>query len=293
MHDVARWDLRTKTVVVTGATSGIGKETAVALAAGGARVIMTARDAERGRRALEEVRARSDGGQAQVRALDLASLASVHAFADALLEEEQELHVLVNNAGLVLSQRHLTEDGFEATFATNHLGPFLLTSRLLPRLRESAPARIVVVASTAHHAARRGLDFDDLQTAERYTSLKAYSRSKLANVLHAAELARRLDGTGVTANSLHPGAVASGFGRSGDTVGPEAVLMALARPFLLSPAQGAATSVHLAMAPDLAEVSGQYFVRSKPSRPSKAARDAEAAARLWEVSEQLVAGGRP
>jgi NAD(P)-dependent dehydrogenase (short-subunit alcohol dehydrogenase family) len=133
------------------------------------------------------------------------------------------------------------------------------------------------------------MDFDDLQTEDRYSSLKAYSRSKLANILHTRELARRLEGSGVTANALHPGAVASGFGRNEDTLGAEAMLMVLAQPFLLSPAAGAATSVFLAMAPDVGEVSGQYFVRSKPARASKAARDDEAAARLWDASEALVA----
>jgi NAD(P)-dependent dehydrogenase (short-subunit alcohol dehydrogenase family) len=284
------WDLRTRTVVVTGASSGIGKETAVALASSGAKVVMTARDPVRGQVALDEVRSRSDGGQAQLRMLDLASVASVRAFAEGLLADEPHLHVLVNNAGLVLSERRVTEDGFEQTFATNHLGPFLLTELLRPRLEASAPARIINVASIAHHAARRGIDFDDLQTEQRYSSLKAYSRSKLANVLHTRELARRLDGTGVTANALHPGAVASGFGRNEDTVGAEAILMSIAQPFLIIPAAGAATSVFLAMSPEVAAVSGEYFVRSKPARPSKAARDEEAAGRLWHASEQLVAG---
>lgn len=293
MSAMAPWDVRTKTVVITGANSGIGKETAVGLAAGGAKVIMTARDPGRGAAALDEVRARSDGGQVHLMLLDLASFESIEAFAAELLDREPRIHVLINNAGLVLSQRHTTPEGFEATFAINHLGPFLLTSLLLPRLLESAPARIIDVASTAHHAARRGLDFDDLQTEHRYTSLKAYSRSKLANVLHARELARRLHGTGVTANSLHPGAVASGFGRDEDTVGPEAILMALAQPFLITPMQGAGTSVFLAMSPEVGEISGEYFVRSKPSRPSKAARDDEAAARLWAVSEQLVDARAP
>jgi NAD(P)-dependent dehydrogenase (short-subunit alcohol dehydrogenase family) len=288
---VAPWDLRTKTVVVTGASSGIGKETAVALASGGAKVVITARDPERGEAALQEVRTRSDGGQVQLRMLDLASIASVRRFAEDLLADEPHLHVLVNNAGLVLSERHVTEDGFEQTFATNHLGPFLLTELLRPRLEASAPSRIINVASIAHHAARRGIDFDDLQTEQRYSSLKAYSRSKLANVLHARALAERLEGTGVTANALHPGAVASGFGRNEDTVGAEAILMTIAQPFLISPAAGAATSVYLAMSPDVAEVSGEYFVRSKPARPSKAARDDEAAARLWDASAQLVGVG--
>jgi NAD(P)-dependent dehydrogenase (short-subunit alcohol dehydrogenase family) len=283
------WDLRTKTVVVTGASSGIGRETAVALACGGAKVIITARDLERGQAALDEVRTRSDGGQVQLRMLDLASFASIHEFAAGLLADEPRLHVLVNNAGLVLSERLTTDDGLERTFGTNHVGPFLLTELLRPRIEQCAPGRIINVASIAHHAARRGIDFEDLQTEQRYSSLKAYSRSKLANILHARELARRLDGTGVTANALHPGAVASGFGRNEDTVGAEAMLMVLAQPFLISPTAGAATSVYLAMAPDVGDVSGQYYVRSKPARPSKAARDDEAAARLWEATEALVA----
>jgi NAD(P)-dependent dehydrogenase (short-subunit alcohol dehydrogenase family) len=285
---MASWDIRTKTVLITGANSGIGKETAVALASGGARVLMTARDPQKGQAALDEVRTRSDGGQAELLLLDLASMASVRACAAEVLERAPRLQVLINNAGLVLSERQVTEDGFEATFAINHLGPFLLTQLLLPRLQESAPSRIINVASVAHHGARRGLDFDDLQTERGYSSVGAYNRSKLANILHARELARRLEGAGVTANALHPGAVASGFGRQGDTTGIEAVVMSIAQPFMISPAAGASTSVYLAMAPELGEVSGQYFVRSKPGRPSRAARDDDASRRLWEASETLL-----
>lgn len=293
MAGVAGWDIRTKTVVITGASSGIGKETAVALASGGARVVMTARDPDRGAAALAEVRTRSDGGQVELLVFDISSLAEVRQAAERLLATHPRIHVLVNNAGLVLTERQVTAEGFEATFATNHLGPFLLTRLLLPRLQESAPARIINVASVAHHGARHGLDFDDLQAERSYSSVQAYNRSKLANVLHARELARRLEGTGVTANSLHPGAVASGFGRHGDTKGPEALVMVIAQPFPISPAAGAATTVHLAMAPEVGEVSGEYFVRSKLGRPSKAARDDDAARRLWDASEALIAAGGP
>ena len=276
-----------KTVVVTGANSGIGLETAVALARAGATTILCARDPKRGEAALEVVRSRSGRDDAGLVVFDLASLASVRKGADELLGRCGRIDVLVNNAGLVLSERRETEDGFEATFAINHLGPFLLTHALLDRIKASAPARIVNVASTAHQGARRGLDFDDLQSRRRYGGMKVYSKSKLANILFTTELARRLAGTGVTANSLHPGTVATGYARDGDASGVLAFGVRVIKPFVLSPERGARTSIYVASSPDVADVTGAYFVRCRVRRPSKAARDAHAARRLWEVSEEL------
>jgi NAD(P)-dependent dehydrogenase (short-subunit alcohol dehydrogenase family) len=289
--DVA--DMTGKTVVVTGGNSGIGRETAVGLAGAGARVLVTARDRARGEAAVEDIARRARSGQVELVVFDLASLASVRAGAAEILERCERLDVLVNNAGIVLSERQLTPDGLEATFAVNHLGPFLLTELLLDRLKASAPSRIVNVASTAHKGAPRGLDFDDLQSERRYRAMPAYSRSKLANIYFTTELAKRLAGTGVTANCLHPGTVATGYGRDGDTRGVFAFGLRVIKPFILTPEQGARTSVYLASSPEVAEVSGRYFVRCRPRTPSKAAQDGEAAAQLWEASEKLVAAHAP
>jgi len=218
---------------------------------------------------------------------DLAGLASVRQGAAALLEMCPRIDVLVNNAGGILSDRRETADGLEATFAVNHLGPFLLTELLLDRITASAPSRIVNVASTAHQGARH-LDFDDLQTTKGYRGMHAYAKSKLANIYFTTELARRLEGTGVTVNCLHPGTVATGFGRDGDSKGVLAFGLVLIKPFVLDARQGARTSVYLASSPEVDGVTGKYFVRRRPATPSKAARDDSAAARLWEESEKLV-----
>jgi NAD(P)-dependent dehydrogenase (short-subunit alcohol dehydrogenase family) len=282
-------DMQGKTVVVTGGNSGIGFETASALAAMGARVVVTARNADKGRAALAAI-AQRVGGEAQVQLVvfDLADLSSVRRGAAEVLEQAPRLDVLVNNAGLVLSERSETVDGFEATFATNHLGPFLLTNLLLERIVASSPARIVNVASTAHSAARKGIPFDDLQSEKKYATMRVYGQSKLANILFTQELARRLTGTGVTANSLHPGTVRTGYGADGDARGLLAFGIKISSPFFLSPAKGARTSVYLASDPAVAGISGEYFVKCKPKQPKPQARDPEAARRLWQVSEELV-----
>ena len=283
-------DLRGKVVVVTGGNSGIGKEAAVALAAMGATTVITARDAGRGAAALDEVRRRSGRDAVEVMPLDLADFASIRAFAAQLLDTHDRLDVLVNNAGGILSTRLETAQGFELTFGANHLGHFLLTELLLDRLKATAPSRVVTVSSFGHRFAVTGLSFGDLQSEHHYWSMDAYGKSKLANILFTRELARRLAGTGVTANCLHPGVVRTGFGSPDDTTGLERVAMALSRPFSVSPARGSRTTVYLASSPEVADRTGGYYVRSKLHRPSRAAGDPEAARRLWEVSEQLVAG---
>jgi NAD(P)-dependent dehydrogenase (short-subunit alcohol dehydrogenase family) len=280
--------MKGKMVVVTGGNSGIGLETASALAAMGARVLVTARNADRGRTAVAQIAERAEGAQVQLVVFDLADLSSVRRGAAEILEQAPRLDVLVNNAGLVLTEREVTVDGFEATFATNHLGPFLLTNLLLDRVRSSAPARIVNVASTAHNSARKGIPFDDLQSERRYRGMRVYGESKLANILFTLELARRLEGTGVTANALHPGTVRTGYGADGDARGFLSLGLKIARPFFLSPAKGARTSVYLASSPEVDGVSGQYFVKCKSRTPRKWARDPEAARDLWQVSEKLV-----
>lgn len=279
-----------RTVLITGGNAGIGKETAVELAGAGATVVFTARNAQRGADALAEIRSRSGSDAVDVMALDLASLKSVREFARQFADAHDHLDVLINNAGLTLSKRRETEDGYEMTFQVNHLGPFLLTERLRDQLVAGTAARVVNVASDAHKSARRGLDFDDLQTANRrYRGFSVYGRTKLANILFTRELARRWDDTGVTANAVHPGFVASSFGRDGDTGRAGDIFMGLLKPIALSPAQGARTQVYVASAPELADVTGGYWVKSAPATPSTAAQNDIAAARLWEASEQLVA----
>jgi NAD(P)-dependent dehydrogenase (short-subunit alcohol dehydrogenase family) len=282
-------DLRGRTVVVTGGNSGIGKEAAVALAGMGAQVVVAARNRAKGEAAVAEITSRSSSNAVELASLDLASMASIHAFAEQFLATHERLDVLLNNAGLTMRKRTETADGFETTFGVNHLGHFLLTQLLRDRLVASAPARVVTVASDAHRFAGGGLDFDDLMsTRGRYRSFRTYARSKLANILFTRELARRLDGTGVTANSVHPGFVASNFAREGDTGKLGNLAMIAGRPFAKNATKGAETSVFLASSPAVDGVTGQYFAKSALAKPSKAAEDDAAAARLWAVSEQLV-----
>jgi NAD(P)-dependent dehydrogenase (short-subunit alcohol dehydrogenase family) len=282
-------DMTGRTVLITGGNAGIGKETAVALATAGADVVFTSRDATRGADALAEIRTRSGRDTVAVMSVDLARFASVHDFAARWADDHDHLDVLINNAGLVLGSRRETEDGYEMTFQVNHLGPFLLTQLLRDQLIAGASARVVNVASDAHKSARRGLDFDDLQTTGRYRSFKVYGQTKLANILFTRELARRWNDTGVTANAVHPGFVASSFGRDGDTGRMGDIAMRLVRPFALNAEQGARTQVYVASAPELDGITGGYWVKSAPATPSAAAQDDAAASRLWDISEQLVA----
>src|SRR5262249_58340520 len=232
----------------------------------GARVIIRSRTEERGRPAGDEIVKRSGNDEVEVMPLDLARFRSIRSFATAVLDRFDRLDVLVDNAGLIHRRRTETEEGFETTFGVNHLGHFLLTDLLLDRLRASAPARVVVVASDAHKGARHGLDFDDLQSTGRYRWGNAYSKSKLANIYFARELARRLDGSGVTANSLHPGFVRSDFGRGGD-LGPVygVGLRYIAGPFAISPEKGARTTIHLASSPEVEGGSGRLFLKATPT----------------------------
>jgi NAD(P)-dependent dehydrogenase (short-subunit alcohol dehydrogenase family) len=276
-------------MVITGGNSGIGKEAAVSLAGMGATVVITARDPAKGQRALDEIRTRSGSPSVEVMDLDLADFASIRAFAAALLERYDRLDVLVNNAGGILSHRLETAQGFEMTFGVNHLGHFLLTSLLVDRLSAGEPARVVTVSSIGHRFAARGLSFADLQSTHHYWSMDAYSQSKLANILFTRELARRLEGTSVTSNCLHPGIVRTGFGSADDTVGVERLTMVVSSPFYVSAATGSHTTTFLASSPAVAARTGGYFVRRREHRPSSAARDADAARHLWQISEQLIA----
>jgi retinol dehydrogenase-14 len=281
------WDVRDKTVLVTGATGGIGLEASVQLARLGAHVVLVGRDPARTRAAVAEVSERG-GGQPSSFLCDFSSQASIRALAQAVLAKHDRLDVLVNNAGGVHRARQLTMDGIEATFATNHLGYFLLTNLLLDLLVRSAPARVVSVASVGH---RRGtLDFDDLGLERGYAIMKAYQRSKLCNVLFANELARRAAGKGVTSNSLHPGAVATNIW-SGAPGWAKPIIWLWFRPFFISPEQGGRYIVELVAGSDLDGVTGRYFEEGNRVRPSPAAEDPELAARLWQTSSRLVGLG--
>src|SRR5512138_677785 len=275
-----------RTAVVTGASSGIGVPTAVGLARLGASVALVARDRAKGEAALAAVRAASaPGATPRLFLADLGALAQVRRLAQELLAALPRIDVLVNNAGAMHARRKESAEGHELTLAVNHLAPFLLTTLLVPRLRASAPSRVVTVSSEAH---RMGpLDLDDLEARRGYSAMRVYGRSKLANVLFANELARRLDGAGVASNSLHPGVVATGFGRNDP--GWLRLLVTLGRPFLASPEKGARTSLHVAAAPEVEGVTGQYFKDRRVVAPAPYARDEGVQARLWELSERLVA----
>jgi retinol dehydrogenase 14 len=273
-----------KSVLVTGGTGGIGKATAIGLAAMGARVGITGRDPARTEAAAAGIRATTGNAAVDVFAADMSVQAGVRRMAARVLDTYPRLDVLVNNAGGFWAHRHATADGLEHTFALNHLAPFLLTSLLLDRLTASAPARIVTVSSGAH--ARGRINFDDLQSERNYSGQRAYSQSKLANVMFTYELARRLEGTGVTATVLHPGVVRTSFGAE-DQAAYFAVMIGVARLFMKTPAQGAGTPVYLASSPEVEGVTGRYFVNRKPKTSSKASYDTTAAARLWQASADL------
>ena len=276
--------MKGKICVVTGTTSGIGKETAVALARAGARVAIVCRTQDKGERALAEIRQRSAGDVALFVA-DLASQRAIRVLAARLSTALPRIDVLVNNAGLILDRRVLTEDGLETTFAVNHIGYFLLTRLLEPKLLAGAPARVVNVASRAHQSGT--LRFDDLMGARGYDGWSAYVQSKLANIAFTYELARRLAGSGVTANCLHPGVIASNFGNAGPLMIRLGVR--LGRPFMKGSARGADTSIYLASSPEVEGVSGKYFVNRRPARSNDESYDAAVATRLWKVSEELTA----
>jgi NAD(P)-dependent dehydrogenase (short-subunit alcohol dehydrogenase family) len=273
-----------KACLVTGATSGIGRETAMQLAALGAAVTIVGRDEARGAAAVAEVRGRVPRAQVDAVTADLSSPAQVRRLAGEVQARLGRLDVLVNNAGVIALRRQLTPDGLEVTFATNHLGPFLLTSLLRGLLEASAPARVVTVSSAAHRQVR-AIPWDDLARGDRAGNAQAYAVSKLLNVLFTAELARRLAGTGVTANCLHPGFVRTTLGR--EVTGIPGAAMRLALRLRPGPATGARTAVYLASAPEVAGLTGGYYVKSRLARPSALARDASAAARLWALSAEI------
>jgi NAD(P)-dependent dehydrogenase (short-subunit alcohol dehydrogenase family) len=272
------------TVLVTGGTGGIGKATALGLARMGANVAITGRDASRGERAVSEIRS-ATGTQVDLFLADLSTQAEVRRLAEEVLQRLPRLDVLVNNVGGYWNTRHLTVDGLERTFAVNHLAPFLLTDLLLTRLQQRDHARVVTVASHAHAQGR--IYFDDLQGERSYSGARAYNQSKLANVLFSYELARRLRGSTVTANAVHPGVANTSFGEE-DPSRTQRLLVPVLRPLMKSPRSGAATSIHAAAAPQLQGVTGRYFTNRQPQTSSALSRDQDVAARLWQASSDLI-----
>ncbi len=272
-----------KVCLVTGANSGIGKATAAGLARLGCTVVMVCRDKSRGKDALAEIKAKSGNDSVDLMLADLSSMQSVRGLASEFRRRYGGLHVLVNNAGLFVLRRTTTVDGLETTFEVDYLSHFLLTGLLLGLLKESAPSRVVEVSSIAHY--RGHIDFEILKGEKGYGGWKAYSQAKLAQVLFTYELARRLKGTGVTANCLHPGAVATNIW--GRPLGRLGFLMRLTRLFMIGPEKGAETSIYLACSPEISGVSGKYFTKKKERESSEESRDEDVARRLWRVSEEL------
>lgn len=275
--------MKGKVVVITGATSGIGQVAAEALAGMGARIVQVARDQSRGEAALARLRQRAPGVAHTLHYADMSQLSQMKQVAAQIAAAESRIDVLINNAGALFSSRQVTEDGLELTFALNHMSYFVLTHGLRERLVASSPARVVNTSSDAHR--RAGLDFSDLQSARGYSGFKVYGRSKLCNIFFTRELARRLAGTGVTANCLHPGFVATRFGdQSG---GALSFGVRAAKMFAISPEKGAETIVYLASSPDVAAVTGEYFYQCRVTTPTREAQDDDAARRLWVETAKL------
>jgi NAD(P)-dependent dehydrogenase (short-subunit alcohol dehydrogenase family) len=272
-----------KVCMVTGANSGIGKATAQGLANLGATVVVVCRSRERGKEALDEIKQKSGKEGVHLLVADLASQAAMRTLVEDFKREYSALDVLINNAGIIPRKRMVTVDGLETQFAVNHLAPFLLTNLLVDVLKSSAPARVVTVASDMHRGAI--IDFDDLQSARSYRPLRVYSRTKLANVLFTYELARKLEGTEVTANCLHPGVVATKL--LADGMGLPRALKSTTKLIGSGPEKGAKTSIYLATSPEVEGVSGKYFVKQKPVESSKISYDESLAGRLWKRSAEL------
>ncbi|XP_063062753.1 retinol dehydrogenase 12 [Engraulis encrasicolus] len=274
-----------KTVIITGANTGIGKETARDLAKRGARIIMACRDMERGEAARKEIAEDSGNQNIVLKRLDLSNTKSIREFAELINKEEQQLNILINNAGVMLCPFSKTADGFEMQIGVNHLGHFLLTFLLLDLLKRSAPARVVNVASVAHTWVS-GIQLDDINSEKAYNARRAYGQSKLANILCTRSLAKRLQGSGVTVYSLHPGVVQTELWRH--LSAPVQVAVRVFSPFTKTSVQGAQTSVYCAVEPALEKDSGDYYSDCAPARCSRAAKDDEMAEKLWELSCQLL-----
>jgi len=273
-----------KVCLITGGNSGIGKATALALAKLNASVVIVSRDRDKGEATIIEIKSKSSNRNVDAMTADLSSQDSVRELAHDFKGRYKRLHVLINNAGIFLPRRIQTVDGLETTFVTNHLGHFLLTNLLLDVLKANAPSRIINITSSAHRGTE--MNFDDLQAEKKYSGYHAYSQSKLANVLFTYELAKRLEGTGVTVNCLHPGVVRTGFGK--DVTGLMSILVRVGSPFMLSPEKSARAAIYLATSPELEGVTGKHFSRGKEEKSSTESYDAASAERLWRISAELV-----
>lgn len=275
-----------KIAIITGANTGIGKENAIDLAMRGGKVYIACRDQPRGEEALKDIKRVSGSDKVYFLQLDLASLDSIRNFSKKFHELESQLHILVNNAGVMACPKSLTKDGFEMQIGTNHLGHFLLTNLLLDLLKHSAPSRIVMVSSAGHKMS--DIDKEDFMSERSYSKWKAYGRSKLANVLFASKLAKKLEGTGVTANSCHPGVVQTELGRHMSDTLRKYVIAPIFGPFFKTPWEGAQTQIRLAVDPELENVTGKYFSDCKEKIPSRAAQNDETATWLYQKSVELV-----
>lgn len=276
--------MQSRTCLITGANSGIGRITALELARKGFDIIMLCRNLEKARPVRQEVKKVSQTGHVDLVWCDMASQSSVMQAAREVADRYDRLDVLVNNAGLYIDKEQYSSDGIELTFATNHLGPFLLTNLLVNLLRKGSDPRIVTVSSEAHRW-DRGFIIEELAKPRKYNGMRAYGASKLCNILFANELAKRLADDGITSNSLHPGAVKTNFGQSITSV--QSLVFNLMRPFFISPEKGAETSIYLASSPDIAHETGLYFAKCRPKTPSTAAQSQHNAGQLWTLSEQL------
>ena len=288
-RDARGTDVHGKVALVTGATSGIGEVTARELARAGATVVLLARNADKARAVAEDIKRDTGNQNVQVLIADLGVQAQVREAARQFRGSHDRLDILVNNAGAVHTRRTETPDGIETTWAVNHLAYFLLTNELLDLPKKTPGARVVNVSSDAHRGAR--INWDDVEGRRSYSAFKAYGQSKLANILFTRELARRLRGSGVTVNALHPGFVASGFGKNDG--GPLKFVLGLASPFSRSPERGAETSLYLATSPEVEGVSGRYFTDGREVEPTPQALDDGAADKLWRLSEQMVGEAAP
>ena len=282
-------DMTGKVVAITGANAGIGRATAEALARMGATVLACGRSAARLQEAVESIRSSTGNDRVKTFVADLSSVAEVRRLAAAIAESTDRLDVLINNAGIGVDRRVETAEGFELIFAVNYLAVFVLTTELLPLLKASAPSRVVTLSS-ALHASVKALDLDDLQSSKRFKWDAVYNRAKLFCILFSAELARRMEGTGVTSNTLHPGVVATEFGGDGDLKGFNALVFRVMKWFLPGPEAGAQTSIYLATAPELEQLSGRYFDDCSEKAPSHLAQNEDLAKRLWAATEALLPG---
>ncbi len=289
MNKASKVDMTGKVVAITGANAGIGRATAEALARMGAKVLACGRNSAKLEEAADAIRAATGNNSMETFVADLSSVNEVRRLATAIAQSTDRLDVLINNAGVGVDRRIETVDGFELILAVNYLAPFVLTNELLPLLKASAPSRVVTVSS-ALHASVKSLDLEDLQSTKRFKWDAAYNRAKLAGILFSNELARRLEGTGVTANSLHPGVIATEFGADGDLNGFNALMFRIMKWFLPGAEAGAQTSIYVATAPELESVSGRYFEKCKEKASSKLARDETLAQDLWAETEAILAG---